>query len=59
MSGCYWVFLVGKKVIRTSKNLTRRICCENVVNVALLKNKRAMHQKISQHFSIVELVNFY
>ena len=37
-----------------------RICCENIVNVILLKYlKKKKTQKNSLHFSEVELANFY
>ena len=41
-------------------NLTPRIFCENIVNVALLKKrKKAIHEKFTTFFPIVELTNFY
>ena len=51
--GYYW--WLKKKIqqwvqIRTSNNLTSRIYCENVMNLALLK-KKSNTQKISQDFS--------
>ena len=56
VAGCYWLLLVVKKKnqwwvqIRTSNNLTHRICCENVMNLALLKKKKSNTQKISKIF---------
>ena len=43
---------------RTNNNLTHKICCENIVNVALLK-KEQYTKILTTFFTTIELTNFY
>ena len=51
----WWVQI---RTNRTNNKLTPEICNENIINVAFFFLKEQLKKK-SQHFSQVELTNFY